>query len=737
MNRFNKVAILGFRGAFLGLLALSFPLALAYASGASVQSLSPSTNVSVGTAVSFSVVATGFTNPTYSVSDSFGGGSTSNSNINSSGNFSWTPVQSDIGAHNFTITVNDSSGNNQTVQEQITVSVAPSISIQSLSPSSVVNVGQAVSFSVVQSGFTNPTYSLSDSFSGSTVSNSNINSSGNFSWTPAVQDVGSHTITITVSDSYGHSANASESLMINSALSVSIQSISPGTTINPGQYLTFSGVGSGFSNPSYAVNDSFSGSTISSSNINSGGYFSWTPTARDSGTHNITVTITDSSGRSAYSMQSITVQGSGVVIQGLTPGPNVAIGNSVTFTAYAPGFTNPAYTISDSFGGSTISNSAINSSSGYFSWTPSANELGTHTITVWATDPSGHSASVSQQISVQAAILTITSINPGNSVSSGAPLSFTAVPAGLSSPTFTVSDNYGGTSVTNSNISSSGYFTWTPGANESGTHTITVYAADSSGHSANASVTITVNPGVSIALTAPTPSASIAVGSNVVFYTHAFGFTSPSYTLMDIFPGTSISNGNINSSSGDFIWMPTANDVGTHTITVHATDPYGHNASANTAITVSAVGTQSSTSGLTSTQIQSVLSLLQSFGTSQAIINNVATVLGTQTTTTGAATVSAITAKLQALQSQLVQLQNQPSSEVTAAYQFTKPLAVGAAGAEVTELQKHLTAEGVYSGPINGRFGPLTKVAVQKYQAKHGLKQLGNVGPSTRALLNK
>lgn len=73
----------------------------------------------------------------------------------------------------------------------------------------------------------------------------------------------------------------------------------------------------------------------------------------------------------------------------------------------------------------------------------------------------------------------------------------------------------------------------------------------------------------------------------------------------------------------------------------------------------------------------------------------------------------------------------------TDGYKFYKPLDVGSTGTDVTELQKRLTADGWYSGPITGRYGALTQAAVKKYQKAYGLKQLGNVGPSTRALLNK
>ncbi len=69
-------------------------------------------------------------------------------------------------------------------------------------------------------------------------------------------------------------------------------------------------------------------------------------------------------------------------------------------------------------------------------------------------------------------------------------------------------------------------------------------------------------------------------------------------------------------------------------------------------------------------------------------------------------------------------------------YQFLNPLAIGDTGADVTELQKKLKAEGIYTGPINGNFGSLTQEAVKKYQISYGLSPLGNIGPATRAALN-
>ena len=64
-------------------------------------------------------------------------------------------------------------------------------------------------------------------------------------------------------------------------------------------------------------------------------------------------------------------------------------------------------------------------------------------------------------------------------------------------------------------------------------------------------------------------------------------------------------------------------------------------------------------------------------------------------------------------------------------YQFTKTLAVGSTGADVTALQKALNMSST-----TGYFGNMTKTAVMSYQTSNGLSAVGMVGPATRAKLN-
>jgi peptidoglycan hydrolase-like protein with peptidoglycan-binding domain len=70
-------------------------------------------------------------------------------------------------------------------------------------------------------------------------------------------------------------------------------------------------------------------------------------------------------------------------------------------------------------------------------------------------------------------------------------------------------------------------------------------------------------------------------------------------------------------------------------------------------------------------------------------------------------------------------------------YIFVTTMQIGSQSAEVTELQKRLTAEGLYTAQITGYFGILTQAAVKAYQILHGIDPVGIVGPLTRAALNK
>ncbi len=79
-----------------------------------------------------------------------------------------------------------------------------------------------------------------------------------------------------------------------------------------------------------------------------------------------------------------------------------------------------------------------------------------------------------------------------------------------------------------------------------------------------------------------------------------------------------------------------------------------------------------------------------------------------------------------------------PKGQVLGAstFNFLKNLSLGSKGVDVVELQKLLIKEKLLSTSATGYFGPLTKVALLKWQAKNKLPSTGYFGPITRTFLN-
>ena len=68
---------------------------------------------------------------------------------------------------------------------------------------------------------------------------------------------------------------------------------------------------------------------------------------------------------------------------------------------------------------------------------------------------------------------------------------------------------------------------------------------------------------------------------------------------------------------------------------------------------------------------------------------------------------------------------------------FTTDASVGSKGPAVTQLQQFLTDQGLYSGPITGTFGSMTKAAVTAFQIEKGITpHNGRFGPTTRGIAN-
>jgi peptidoglycan hydrolase-like protein with peptidoglycan-binding domain len=61
----------------------------------------------------------------------------------------------------------------------------------------------------------------------------------------------------------------------------------------------------------------------------------------------------------------------------------------------------------------------------------------------------------------------------------------------------------------------------------------------------------------------------------------------------------------------------------------------------------------------------------------------------------------------------------------------------GSSGSQVSSVQRCLRQLGYFKGPVNGKFGPQTETAVERFQRANGLPAVGKVGPQTQGLLRQ
>lgn len=314
----------------------------AYAATAQATDAYPSTSVPPGVRVSFIVTGTGFsTRPTYYLTDSFPGGATT-VNIDIGGNFAWTPNKDDIGTHTLTIALSDTDGTSASASQTITVIPAATISLGTPSPSAAVAMGTPISMQTTVAGFFSPTYSISDSLSGSSIANARISSAGVFSWTPLAQDVGENTITVTAQDSYGTKATNTVDITVLPPAAVSVTKLAPGSSVHASSTLTFTAAAVGFVKPTFTVIDDTTGTTPDGL-TNDGAAISWTPVDTAVGTHKLRITASDDGGRSAQTTLTISVLAP-LPQQTATPAATAAPASSPTPTPQLPSAQTPAPT---------------------------------------------------------------------------------------------------------------------------------------------------------------------------------------------------------------------------------------------------------------------------------------------------------------------------------------------------------------------------------------------------------
>ncbi len=229
------------------------------------------------------------------------------------GVFSYTAVESDVGLYEMTVTVKDAKGLTATrfvTMEVLPKSVGPVTQNQAPVLNSIgnkeVTVGQTLSFTVSATDPDNDTltYSFTPQFANATINSQ----SGAFSFTPAQNQVGSQRVTFSVSDGHNHVDSEQIDIAINAAAienrAPSLSAISNQTISQTGSLsLQVSASDPDGDNLTYSISGD-APATISTN----GGLITWTTSCNTNpGTYDQTVTVSDGHGHTATQNFTITV----------------------------------------------------------------------------------------------------------------------------------------------------------------------------------------------------------------------------------------------------------------------------------------------------------------------------------------------------------------------------------------------------------------------------------------------
>ena len=500
-----------------------------------------------------------------------------------SGVLTWTPSDSQLGAHPVTVLVQDDDGaSTQHDFEILAVSSAvnhlPSITS---SPRTAVQLGRNYLYGVDANDLDRDrlTYSLDVFPAGMTIDAS----TSIVSWTPAGEQLGTHDVTLRVED--GRGGIATQTFML--------QVLAQGANLPP--FITSRPVFGATAGEPYAydlesidpdgdlvVYRLASGPLVMSLD-ELAGTLRWTPGTADLGDHEVVIEALDPSGGIARQTFPVSVRRTNLPPSFVTTPPTqAAVDRQYSYGVGATDSEGDPLSIALVVAPTGMQ---LNPSNGLISWNPADNQIGEHAAEVRVTDPFGGEA-------IQAFRITVNDVleNLSPAITSAAPLVATidglyTYPVAASDPEaeplrFELLAAPAGMTIQ----ANTGLIQWAPRAGQAPEQMVTVAAVDSEGAQGTQTFTIAVrgpNHGPQIN---GQPAAGALPDELYLFDLMAVNPDGDPLTYrVETGPA-----GMTIDSNGRTEWMPTQNDLGTHSISLLAIDNRGAGARLRYDLTVKA-----------------------------------------------------------------------------------------------------------------------------------------------------
>ncbi|QDV25744.1 putative Ig domain-containing protein [Aureliella helgolandensis] len=485
------------------------------------------------------------------------------------GRLNWTPTANDVGSHDFTVQVSDQFGATTTAAWTVEVTgETPTILplVVSLPKSSAAVTADYFSRIHATDQLNRPvSWSLSSGPDSLTV-----DADGTLRWTPGSDQLGTQSVELNATTADGTSETVSFDIQVTGRL-LNVRPVidsTPTASVSLGQTFAYDVV------VSDADRDIF-GFTMLESPVGmsihpSLGTIRWTPEADQLGEHDVLIEVSDPSGVTVT--QEFTVKVSrfgGPPRISSVPPTEAGVGSAFLYSMEAMDREGDplSYTLLTAPSGMSIVETT-----GELSWTPTADQLGQQDVVIQVSDGIGGAATQAFVIRVSDGVPNLPPVITSTSPRFGAvgtPYSYSlaANDPENAAITYTLGRGPAGMSID----AATGLVSWTPTADQTGKHVVTLIATDAGGASAVESFEFDVlaqNSAPVINSTSPADVSAGGVFKYDVLVSDA-DLDQLAYELTDAPVGAQV------DSFGRIRWQTEVSLIGSHDFTVKVSDPRG------------------------------------------------------------------------------------------------------------------------------------------------------------------
>ncbi len=449
---------------------------------------------------------------------------------------------------------------------------------------------QPVTMTVTNAGGSTNTFTLT--IDGTQVfTTTTAAASASFAWDTRAYPDGAHTLGLTVRDATGATATAAHTVTVNNAapgneISVSFPTLSPGQSVRGQATVRIAATGTSGTSNRFSIMVDGAAQDVVLTNATTIDW-PWNTLGLPNGSHTLSASVTDATGRSGTGSEYVTVQNTLRVFI-TSPTANTTVTGTRWVDVWVEGVSGTANVFTLSVGGVAVASATSAGRHVTLPWDTTRTPNGPRTLVAQVRDAANNGGQDTRAFTVQNAsggpTASFTSPAAGATVTGTVTVGLAA--SGGTAP-YTYRLTLDGTPVfaTTTSATAAAY-TWNTMTATNGNHNLGLTVTDAAGVSATATRAVAVANGAALGASFTSPAAGATVTGTVSVGLAAGGGSAP-YTYRLTIDGAQVFTTTTGTTAATFTWNTTTASNGGHSLGLTVTDSTGASATATRAVTVS------------------------------------------------------------------------------------------------------------------------------------------------------